>query len=195
MTLTGLSFDTFVIHNRYPDFEVLGDEGRAQTGGVASRYTKSGLLNLLIDIHTLSLCNYLVCTFSSQVYSPPLLPTLVLFKQLIQFAFYIQSTHEVYSCTLQVCRVAYELMQTYPHNGDPSEWYRSLDDFYYFGGQNGHNFVATADDPGGVEGVIDVQAGDTLGLAGNHWDGILSLPLLTLCAPACTPITYFTDYL
>ena len=38
---------------------------------------------------------------------------------------------------LQVCRAAYELMQT--RHGDASERFKSLDDIYYFGGQRSHH--------------------------------------------------------
>jgi hypothetical protein len=44
---------------------------------------------------------------------------------------------------LQVCRAAYELMQT--RHGDASQRFKSLDDVYYFGGQRGHRLRMTED--------------------------------------------------
>ena len=41
---------------------------------------------------------------------------------------------------LQVCRVAYEIMQTL--HPDASRYFHSLDDIYYFGGQGGHEETA-----------------------------------------------------
>ena len=76
-----------------------------------------------------------------------------------------------------MCRVAYEIMQTLPENGDPSSWFRSLDDIYYYGGQNGHNYRAIADqvpsDEVGTETeqLFEMRAGDVVGIAGNHWNG------------------------
>ena len=41
---------------------------------------------------------------------------------------------------IQVCRLAYEVMQTY--HVDASRNYYSLDDIYYFGGQQEHDVKA-----------------------------------------------------
>ena len=71
--------------------------------------------------------------------------------------------------TLQVCRVAYELMQ--PMRGDASNWFKSLDDVYYFGGQNGHNMEVVEPHLAQNDNEIDLQPGDLVGIAGNHWDG------------------------
>ncbi|CAD5121378.1 DgyrCDS9898 [Dimorphilus gyrociliatus] len=73
-------------------------------------------------------------------------------------------------CTFssQVCRVAYEIMQTL--HPDASARFRSLDDIYYYGGQNAHNQVAIANHQA-QDGEIELRVGDTIGIAGNHWDG------------------------
>ena len=72
--------------------------------------------------------------------------------------------------TFQVCRVAYELMQ--PMRGDASQWFKSLDDIYYFGGQNGHQMVAVQSHQAKSKAnEIDLAPGDLVGIAGNHWDG------------------------
>jgi len=54
---------------------------------------------------------------------------------------------------------------------DASKFFQSLDDIYYFGGQNGHNVRAVvAHEPQNQE-EIALQVGDLIGIAGNHWDG------------------------
>ena len=52
---------------KYPEYTFLGDEARAQSAKISSRYNKNSLLGLISDIHMLSLSDYIVCTFSSQV--------------------------------------------------------------------------------------------------------------------------------
>jgi glycoprotein 6-alpha-L-fucosyltransferase len=52
---------------RYPDYVVYGDQTVAQSAQLNTRYKRESLNGLLLDIHFLSLCDYLVCTFSSQV--------------------------------------------------------------------------------------------------------------------------------
>ena len=99
------------------------------------RYTPASAQGVILDIYFLSQCEFLVCTFSSQV-----------------------------------CRLAYELMQTrFP---DASWRFRSLDDVYYYGGQNGHVMVALFDHiPAKNSEEIELKKGDHIGLAGNHWNG------------------------
>jgi len=102
---------------------------------VDQRYTPESAKGVIEDIYFLSQCDYLVCTFSSQV-----------------------------------CRLAYELMQ--PRFPDASWRFKSLDDVYYFGGQNGHRVMAIYDHEGNREaGEMDLKKGDLIGLAGNHWNG------------------------
>ncbi|CAG9765491.1 unnamed protein product [Ceutorhynchus assimilis] len=74
-------------------------------------------------------------------------------------------------CTFssQVCRIAYEIMQNqYP---DASARYKSLDDIYYYGGQNPHNVIAVLPHEPKKIGEMNVVPGDLIGVAGNHWDG------------------------
>lgn len=52
---------------KYPNYEVIGDPDVAKVAAVSTRYTDSSLNGILVDIHLLSMSNYLVCTFSSQV--------------------------------------------------------------------------------------------------------------------------------
>ncbi|VDP09003.1 unnamed protein product [Heligmosomoides polygyrus] len=55
------------IQKKYPTYEVYGDQKTAKTAQMESRYTDSSLYGVVRDIRLLSHCNYLVCTFSSQV--------------------------------------------------------------------------------------------------------------------------------
>ncbi|MEE6492092.1 hypothetical protein FKM82_016468 [Ascaphus truei] len=69
----------------------------------------------------------------------------------------------------KVCRVAYEIMQTL--HPDASTFFHSLDDIYYFGGQNAHNQVAIYPHQPRNADEIPMEPGDIIGVAGNHWDG------------------------
>jgi glycoprotein 6-alpha-L-fucosyltransferase len=122
-------------YKRYPDYTFIYDEQNAKTAVLSGRYTPESAQGVILDIHFLSQCDYLVCTFSSQV-----------------------------------CRMAYELMQDrFP---DASWRFKSLDDVYYFGGQNGHSMKAIYDHVARRDlGEIDLKIGDLVGLAGNHWNG------------------------
>ncbi|RCN52096.1 hypothetical protein ANCCAN_01884 [Ancylostoma caninum] len=55
------------IKQKYTNYEVYGDVKTANTAQLESRYTDSSLFGVVRDIRLLSLCDYLVCTFSSQV--------------------------------------------------------------------------------------------------------------------------------
>ncbi len=100
-----------------------------------SRYSPQSLIGLLKDIILLSKCDYLICTFSSQV-----------------------------------CRLAYELMQV--RYTDASWRVQSLDDIYYFGGQNDPYYKAVYDhEPLVDKNEIELKVGDKILIAGNHWNG------------------------
>ncbi|KAG6455895.1 hypothetical protein O3G_MSEX009472 [Manduca sexta] len=119
---------------KYPEYTFLGDASIAKTAATHRRYTPLSLTGLLVDLHMLSMCDYIVCTFSSQV-----------------------------------GRVAYEMMQT--NRVDASNSFFSLDDIYYFGGQNAHDRVAVMSNTGGKSQDISFETGDRIGIAGNHWNG------------------------
>ena len=70
---------------------------------------------------------------------------------------------------VQVCRVAYELMQTY--HPDASSFFYSLDDSFYYGGQNEHQQIAIYEHIPRTADEIELKPGDIIGVAGNHWDG------------------------
>lgn len=52
---------------KYTLYEVLGDSTIAKTAAISSRYSDTSLKGIILDIHLLSMSDYLVCTFSSQV--------------------------------------------------------------------------------------------------------------------------------
>jgi len=52
---------------KYPNYKVYGDSSIAETAQMGSRYTDSSLYGVITDIQMLARCDYLVCTFSSQV--------------------------------------------------------------------------------------------------------------------------------
>ena len=52
---------------------------------------------------------------------------------------------------------------------DASNMYYSLDDVYYFGGQQAHNVKAVQNHE--AEGEINFKTGDLLGIAGNEKNG------------------------
>ncbi|XP_041354464.1 alpha-(1,6)-fucosyltransferase-like [Gigantopelta aegis] len=119
---------------KFKKYIFISDNDISKSAGLGSRYSDSSLRGIILDMHFLSLTDYLVCTFSSQV-----------------------------------CRVAYELMQTI--HGDASTYFKSLDDVYYFGGQNAHNMIALEHHKHQHPGEISMEVGDLLGIAGNHWNG------------------------
>ena len=69
----------------------------------------------------------------------------------------------------QVCRLAYEIMNA--KHVDASRKFQSLDDIYYYGGQNEHKVKATMEHKARNREEIDLKVGDELAIAGNHWDG------------------------
>ncbi|XP_078089508.1 alpha-(1,6)-fucosyltransferase isoform X1 [Mustelus asterias] len=88
---------------------------------------------------------------------------------ILDIHFLSQADFLVCTFSSQVCRVAYEIMQTL--HPDASANFRSLDDIYYFGGQNAHNQIAIyAHKPQTPEEIV-LDPGDLIGVAGNHWDG------------------------
>ncbi|CAK9293615.1 unnamed protein product [Gordionus sp. m RMFG-2023] len=52
---------------KYPHYIVLGNREAAKSANTATRYSLGGLIGVYLDIYFLARCNYLVCTFSSQV--------------------------------------------------------------------------------------------------------------------------------
>ena len=56
---------------------------------------------------------------------------------------------------------------------DAADRFKSLDDIWYFGGQNDHQqeAIMAHKAAAGNRNEIDMKVGDTLGVAGNHWNG------------------------
>nr|CAG4645426.1 EOG090X03KK [Lynceus sp. MCZ IZ 141354] len=88
---------------------------------------------------------------------------------IIDIHFLAHSDYLVCTFSSQVCRVAYEIMQTI--HPDASSWFRSLDDIYYYGGQNAHKEVAIFPHTARNDAEISLEKGDVIGIMGNHWDG------------------------
>lgn len=64
-------------------------------------------------------------------------------------------------------------MQTYPSQlGDASMRAQSLDDDYYYGGQQAWFHVAIVDDK-----ESNITAGDEVAVLGNHWNGYAKINL------------------
>ena len=118
---------------KYPDYTFLGDESRANSASVHSRYNLDSLKQILVDIYMLSMSDYIVCTFSSNV-----------------------------------CRLAYEIQQQ--RYVDGSWRFKSLDDIWYFAGGD-HLHEVSLPQKQKDESELDLNIGDILNSAGNHWDG------------------------
>lgn len=54
---------------------------------------------------------------------------------------------------------------------DASASFRSLDDIYYYGGQNAHSWKVAESHIAQRKEEIDLKIGDSIAVAGNHWDG------------------------
>ncbi|CAG5127669.1 unnamed protein product [Candidula unifasciata] len=119
---------------KYPNYKFINDFNGTRTATMASRDSKESLHGIITDVYHLARCDYLVCTFSSNV-----------------------------------CRLAYELMQTI--QGDASRNARSLDAIFFFYGQNDHVFTAIEAYRSNKTGHIELMPGDVIHVAGNHWNG------------------------
>lgn len=54
---------------------------------------------------------------------------------------------------------------------DASTRFFSLDDIYYYGGQNAHNQIAVLPHTPKHSNELELVPGDMVGIAGNHWNG------------------------
>ncbi|KAF7640162.1 hypothetical protein Mgra_00000606 [Meloidogyne graminicola] len=113
---------------------IFGNDETAEVAKPDTRYTDRSLFGVIADVRLLAECNYIVCTFSSQV-----------------------------------CRIGYELMQA--KVGDAGNNFHSLDDIFYFGGQSAHEVEAIDNFKSENNEQIDLNKGDIIGIAGNHWNG------------------------
>ncbi len=83
--------------------------------------------------------------------------------------FLAHSDYLVCTFSSQVCRLAYEIMQTL--HVDASDWFYSLDNMYYFGGGNPHTQVAIVEHRARNKDEISINAGDVIEIAGDNRDG------------------------
>lgn len=120
---------------KFPNYVFYGDVSISKSASVSNRYNTASLRGIIIDIHMLSLTDYIVCTFSSQV-----------------------------------SRIAYEIMQT--RHVDAADRFKSLDDIWYYGGQDEHQQEAIMDHLPRNKNEIELRKGDVIGVAGNHWTGV-----------------------
>lgn len=51
----------------YPKYEIVGDKSIAKSAARMGRYSLTGLTGVILDTYVLSLCDFVVCTFSSNV--------------------------------------------------------------------------------------------------------------------------------
>eukprot|EP00108_Taenia_solium_P000372 TsM_000850100 transcript=TsM_000850100 gene=TsM_000850100 len=161
-------YSSVLSSNGEPRYQFIGDVHRAQSASLSTRYTHDSLLSVVADVFALSNTDYIVCTFSSQA-------RLFLTMRYPLTA----STQRPYGrrhssrICVPICRLAYELMQTHPAQlGDASMRAQSLDDTYYYGGQQPWNQAIIVDDK--ETGMV---AGDTLAYLGNHWNGYAKINL------------------
>ncbi|CAH8529299.1 unnamed protein product [Schistosoma rodhaini] len=96
-------------------------------------------------------------------------------------------------CTFssQVCRLAYELMQSnHLELGDASQQFRSLDDIYYFGGQQSSPYETIISDK-----ENDLSPGDLVHFHGNHWNGYAKVEKLNTNRKVMAPAFKFSSRL
>ncbi|XP_046981052.1 alpha-(1,6)-fucosyltransferase-like [Schistocerca americana] len=55
------------INKKYPDYTVIGDRNISSRASGKTKYSKEALDGILVDIHLLSMCDFVVCTFSSNI--------------------------------------------------------------------------------------------------------------------------------
>lgn len=77
--------------------------------------------------------------------------------------------HLVCTFSSNVCRIAYEIMNSL--QPDASAKFTSLDDTFYFSGQNHRLNVALISHKADGPEEMDLEVGDEIEVAGNHWDG------------------------
>ncbi|CAI6346690.1 unnamed protein product [Macrosiphum euphorbiae] len=121
---------------KYPEYDIIGDpEISKSAGSLQKRELDDSIMNIITDIYFLSHhCDYLVCTFSSNV-----------------------------------CRLSYEIMNSL--QPDASAKFTSLDDTFYFSGQVHRLNVALISHKSEGPEEMDLEVGDEIEVAGNHWDG------------------------
>ncbi|XP_060868919.1 alpha-(1,6)-fucosyltransferase-like isoform X2 [Metopolophium dirhodum] len=121
---------------KYPEYDIIGDpEISKSAASLRKRELDDSIMDIITDVYFLSHhCDYLVCTFSSNV-----------------------------------CRLSYEIMNSL--QPDASAKFTSLDDTFYFSGQVHRLNVAIISHKSEGPEEMDLEVGDEIEVAGNHWDG------------------------
>ncbi len=83
--------------------------------------------------------------------------------------FLSQTDYLVCTFSSQVCRLAYEIMQSL--HVDASSYFYSLDDVYYYGGGQQNKQIAIAVHKARNKHEMDLQIGDVINVAGDNKDG------------------------
>ena len=55
------------LRQKYPNYKFIGNESRANSASLTNRYNIDSLKKTMVDVHMLSLSDYIVCTFSSNL--------------------------------------------------------------------------------------------------------------------------------
>uniref|UniRef100_A0A183TJN3 GT23 domain-containing protein n=1 Tax=Schistocephalus solidus TaxID=70667 RepID=A0A183TJN3_SCHSO len=152
---------------KYPDYEFIGDSQRAKSAELSSRYTHDALVAVITDVVALSHTDYLVCTFSSQVCF-----LLILSTKDPGFLLVPASTFRFHVGFGILCPNSKATRVT--RLGDASACFQSLDDVYYYGGQQAWPYeVIIPDSRSGL------KVGDLVAFHGNHWDGLAKVSVAT----------------
>ncbi|XP_025202627.1 LOW QUALITY PROTEIN: alpha-(1,6)-fucosyltransferase-like [Melanaphis sacchari] len=93
----------------------------------------------------------------------------VLNGRIVDIHFLSLSDHLVCTFSSQMCRIAYEIMNSL--HPDASAQYTSLDDIYYFYGQDHRLNEAVLSHKANKLYKIDLQVGDQIFVDSNHWNG------------------------
>ncbi|CAH8518515.1 unnamed protein product [Schistosoma intercalatum] len=116
----------------YPNYTIYGSQGRSQSANLNIRMSVNSMNNAIIDIIALSMTDFLVCTFSSNV-----------------------------------CRLAYELMQTrHMDLGDATQLFHSIDKFYHQEDYGRLKFDVIIPDM-----KVNLKYGDVVEIRQINWNG------------------------
>ncbi len=133
---------------KYPQYNFIFEKSNSESANLNRRYSPESALGIIKDIHFLSNCDYLVCTFSSGVG---------------------RLAYEL----MQAKQRDEQLNNEEEDDYDTSWRFRSLDDVYYFNSQREHDFLAILDHQPQPQSddEIELNAGDIIYLLGDHWNG------------------------
>ncbi|CAH8529959.1 unnamed protein product [Schistosoma margrebowiei] len=123
----------------YTNYTVYGSPGRSQSANLNMRMSVNSMNNAIIDIIALSMTDFLVCTFSSNV-----------------------------------CRLAYELMQTrHVDLGDATQLFHSIDISYHEEDYSRMKFDVIIPDM-----KVNLKYGDVVEITQTYWNGSVLVKLV-----------------